>query len=240
MRPPARRQLDTPTPASRSPRAKGAASYFETATQLEARYPELTAALEAIGHETFAFLPVELRVTAHSASRSLSWRGRAELDDDAWSFLQALTTQCGLALDRAERYESERSVAETLQRSVLPRSIPVLEGVRVAARYLPSSSALGLGGDWYEWVRPEGLVGLVVGDVVGKGVARGGDDGPAPERDAGADARRIRSRPHDDQAQPAAGRRSPTRPFATVAYLDARPEDARPRRSSRPGTCRPS
>ena len=115
---------------------KGGASYFETATQLGARHPELMAALEAIGHETFAFLPVSSG-SAPLGVAIVSWRGRAELDDDAWSFLQALTTQCGLALDRAERYESERSVAETLQRSVLPRSIPVLEGVRVAARYLP-------------------------------------------------------------------------------------------------------
>ena len=150
---------------------KGGASYFETATQLEARYPELMAALQAIGHETFAFLPVSSG-SGPLGVAIVSWRGRAELDDDAWSFLQALTTQCGLALDRAERYESERSVAETLQRSVLPRSIPVLEGVRVAARYLPGMSALDVGGDWFDTLTlPDGRLGFAVGDVVGKGVS---------------------------------------------------------------------
>ena len=149
---------------------EGGASYFETATQLGARYPELTAPLEAIGHETFAFLPVQAGSKPFGVA-IVSWRGQAELDDDAWSFLHALTTQCGLALDRAERYEGERSVAETLQRSVLPRSLPVLEGVRVAARYLPGMSALDVGGDWFDTlILPDGRLGFAVGDVVGKGV----------------------------------------------------------------------
>ena len=157
------------TPVSIAAR-EGAASYFETSTQLGARYPELTAALDAIGHETFAFLPVRAGSTPLGVA-ALSWRGQAELDDDAWSFLQALTTQCGLALDRAEKYEGERSVAETLQRSVLPQSIPVLEGVRVAARYLPGMSALDVGGDWFDTLTlPDGRLGFAVGDVVGKGV----------------------------------------------------------------------
>ena len=158
-----------PTPASIAAR-EGSASYFETGTQLGARYPELTAALEAIDHETFAFLPVRAGPRPLGVA-ALSWRGPAELDDDAWSFLQALTTQCGLALDRAARYEGERSVAETLQRSVLPRSIPVVEGVRIAARYLPGTSALDVGGDWFDTlVLPDGRLGFAVGDVVGKGV----------------------------------------------------------------------
>ncbi|HET9939174.1 MAG TPA: SpoIIE family protein phosphatase [Gaiella sp.] len=157
-----------PSPASVA--REGSASYFETATQLGARYPELTAALEAIDHETFAFLPVWAGSRPLGVA-ALSWRGQAELDDDGWSFLQALTTQCGLALDRAARYEGERSIAETLQRSVLPRSIPVLEGVRIAARYLPGTTALDVGGDWFDTLMlPDGRLGFAVGDVVGKGV----------------------------------------------------------------------
>ncbi len=57
-----------------------------------------------------------------------------------------------------------------LQRRTLPE-VPAIAGLAIAARYLPSSSALGLGGDWYEVQQVgEGLVGLVVGDVVGHGI----------------------------------------------------------------------
>jgi anti-sigma regulatory factor (Ser/Thr protein kinase) len=54
---------------------------------------------------------------------------------------------------------------------VLPRSIPVLEGVRIAARYLPGTTALDVGGDWFDTLMlPDGRLGFAVGDVVGKGV----------------------------------------------------------------------
>ena len=210
------------TPVSMAAR-EGAASYFETATQLAARHPELTAALEAIGHETFAFLPVRAGATPIGVA-ALSWRGRAELDDDAWSFLQALTTQCGLALDRAQRYESERSVAETLQRSVLPRSLPVMEGVRVAARYLPGMSALDVGGDWFDTLMlPDGRVGFAVGDVVGKGVGAAATMGQLRN---GMRALTL------DESDPGRTMTNLNRlldgimdaPFATVAYLTLDPK----------------
>jgi anti-sigma regulatory factor (Ser/Thr protein kinase) len=41
----------------------------------------------------------------------------------------------------------------------------------MAARYLPGSAELDVGGDWFDALRlPDGKLGLVVGDVVGKGV----------------------------------------------------------------------
>ena len=210
------------TPVSIAAR-KGAASYFETATQLGARYPELGVALEKIGHETFAFLPVQAGATPLGVA-VFSWRGQAELDDDAWSFLQALTTQCGLALDRAQRYESERSVAETLQRSVLPRSLPVMEGVRVAARYLPGMSALDVGGDWFDTLTlPDGRLGFAVGDVVGKGVSAAATMGQLRN---GMRALTL------DESDPGRTMTNLNRlldgitdaPFATVAYLTLDPK----------------
>ena len=75
------------------------------------------------------------------------------------------------ALDRALRYETERSIAETLQRSVLPETLPSMEGATVAARYLPGTAAIDVGGDWFDTIPLEdGRLGFIVGDVVGKGV----------------------------------------------------------------------
>src|SRR5215210_1856725 len=70
-----------------------------------------------------------------------------------------------------EVYEREHRIAETLQRSLLPERLPPIEGVALAARYLPGARGAAIGGDWYDVLeRPDGRVALVVGDVVGHGL----------------------------------------------------------------------
>jgi serine phosphatase RsbU (regulator of sigma subunit)/anti-sigma regulatory factor (Ser/Thr protein kinase) len=102
---------------------------------------------------------------------ALVWEQAGRLVDDQREFLEAVAAQCGLALDRARRYEGERVVAETLQRSVLPETVPAMEGARVSALYLPGSTAVDVGGDWFDTLTlADGRLGFVVGDVVGKGV----------------------------------------------------------------------
>jgi anti-anti-sigma factor len=65
----------------------------------------------------------------------------------------------------------ERRVAHTLQRSMLTTQLPEVEGVELAVRYLPSSSDAEVSGDWYDVIPlPDGRVGVVIGDVVGRGV----------------------------------------------------------------------
>ena len=65
----------------------------------------------------------------------------------------------------------ERRVARTLQRSMLTTQLPEPDGVRFAARYLPGSPETEVCGDWYDvLVLPDGRVGVVVGDVVGRGL----------------------------------------------------------------------
>jgi PAS domain S-box-containing protein len=70
-----------------------------------------------------------------------------------------------------EVYQREHKIAETLQRSLLPERLPAIEGVQLAARYLPGARGAAIGGDWYDVLeRPDGRVALVVGDVVGHGL----------------------------------------------------------------------
>ena len=71
----------------------------------------------------------------------------------------------------SEAYERDHEVAETLQRSLLPESLPRIEGLALAARYLPASRSAAIGGDWYDAIELEnGRVAVVVGDVVGHGL----------------------------------------------------------------------
>jgi len=77
-----------------------------------------------------------------------------------------------LAVDHLRIYEREHRIAETLQRSLLPDRLPRLPGLDVAARYLPAASESEVGGDWYDVIAmPGSRVGLVMGDVAGKGLA---------------------------------------------------------------------
>ncbi|MEV7098664.1 SpoIIE family protein phosphatase [Amycolatopsis sp. NPDC051045] len=66
--------------------------------------------------------------------------------------------------------QREHEIAETLQRSLLPRELPALSRIAAAARYQPAAVHAQTGGDWYELVSVGPTrVALSVGDVVGKG-----------------------------------------------------------------------
>ncbi|MFJ9522930.1 SpoIIE family protein phosphatase [Kitasatospora sp. NPDC101801] len=72
------------------------------------------------------------------------------------------------SLERARLYDIHHHRATELQRAMLPRSLPELPGVSAAARYLPSTEGMQIGGDWYDLIAlPAGRVGLVIGDVQG-------------------------------------------------------------------------
>ncbi|MER7740443.1 SpoIIE family protein phosphatase [Streptomyces sp. NPDC096538] len=81
--------------------------------------------------------------------------------------LEDICRRAGLALDNARLYQRQRTVAETMQRHLLPQ-LPHVPGLEMSARYLAAPDASQVGGDWYDaFVLPDGATALVVGDVVG-------------------------------------------------------------------------
>jgi PAS domain S-box-containing protein len=95
-----------------------------------------------------------------------------EFGDEDLTLLRLAGQRVGLAIAHARVYEREHRIAETLQRSLLPDRLPDLPGLEVAARYLPAASEAEVGGDWYDVIPiAGGAVGLVMGDVAGKGLA---------------------------------------------------------------------
>ncbi len=84
---------------------------------------------------------------------------------------QELARRAAPAVEDALRFEQERATAEALQRSLLPERLPELPEVELAARYLPGSQELQIGGDWYDVVPLDnGRVLVAIGDVVGHGI----------------------------------------------------------------------
>jgi PAS domain S-box-containing protein len=79
----------------------------------------------------------------------------------------AMAKQQEVAQER-ERIEQELRVARLIQHTLLPKSLPELEGHQMAVYYQPARE---VGGDFYDFLRlPDGRLGLIVGDVSGKGV----------------------------------------------------------------------
>jgi serine phosphatase RsbU (regulator of sigma subunit)/anti-sigma regulatory factor (Ser/Thr protein kinase) len=160
---------DAHTPGSRALRRR-TTGFYGTLDEIRAEFPEAAAALARTGHASFVFVPLLAggRATGLVAA---SWSERTALTAEDRSFLETLAGQVAQALDRARHFESERTIAETLQRSVLPVSLPSVDGVELAARYLPGTAEVDVGGDWFDAISlPNGRLGLAVGDVVGKGV----------------------------------------------------------------------
>jgi serine phosphatase RsbU (regulator of sigma subunit) len=67
-----------------------------------------------------------------------------------------------------ERIQRQVRLAADVQRRMLPRNLPHMKPFDVAAHYAPSFE---LGGDFYDFLELGGHLGVLVGDVVGKGVA---------------------------------------------------------------------
>jgi len=100
------------------------------------------------------------------------------MDAQHEEFHAALADRLALSVLDARREEEERRVFETehriaatLQESLIP-ALPAFEDISLDAVYLPGTAGVDVGGDWYDAIPlPDGGVTLVIGDVVGKGVA---------------------------------------------------------------------
>jgi GAF domain-containing protein/anti-sigma regulatory factor (Ser/Thr protein kinase) len=97
--------------------------------------------------------------------------GRPPLQPTDREQLEELGGRLALAIDGARLLRQQTEIAHTLQRSLLPASLPQVPGAEVAVRYLPGAEGVDVGGDFYDVIPlPSGRVGLVVGDVMGRGI----------------------------------------------------------------------
>jgi PAS domain S-box-containing protein len=97
---------------------------------------------------------------------------------DDRDFLGAIASRIAIAIDNAMLFEEERRTALAFQTSLLPQAPPVLDGLEVAYTYVPAKPLethgqgiqTQVGGDWYDIIPlSAGRVGIVIGDVEGRG-----------------------------------------------------------------------
>lgn len=95
------------------------------------------------------------------------FNGMAEQLVDSFAQRQALAEQSARREERA-RIEQEMSSAHYIQKALLPRDAPSIQGWQIETYYRPARE---VGGDLYDFLTlPDGRLGIVIGDVTGKGM----------------------------------------------------------------------
>ena len=114
-------------------------------------------------------------------SLALSWltdRDERHYGADDRDFLSAIAGRVAIAIDNSLLFEEERRTALAFQTSLLPKDPPFVDGMEVAYKYVPAKPLethgqgiqTQVGGDWYDIIPlSAGRVGIVIGDVEGRG-----------------------------------------------------------------------
>jgi serine phosphatase RsbU (regulator of sigma subunit)/PAS domain-containing protein len=157
---------DHPYPATEVART-GRARYVVSVAEFDAAQPDPAAAIPRGGRQAWAFLPL----TAAGETLGtlvVGYTDPRKFDDDDRATLQALAGLSAQALQRALLFEARTSLAGALQHALLPTVLPRSPGLRRAARYLPWTQGVDVGGDWYDIIAVRaGVVAVVIGDVAG-------------------------------------------------------------------------
>ncbi len=86
------------------------------------------------------------------------------------AILAQLGQHASVAIAKSQAYTRERHIAQVLQRSLLPPSLPAVPGLAAAVRFIAAGEGIEVGGDFYDLFRARGsAVAALIGDVCGKG-----------------------------------------------------------------------
>ncbi|WP_433430176.1 SpoIIE family protein phosphatase [Nonomuraea sp. CA-141351] len=157
------RPVIVPNPANHSFDACQPA-FFSTWDELRQAYPE---AVRSDNMSAWAFLP--LVTSGHPIGTCiLAFDRPHQFSADERATLTALTGLIAQAFERARLYDVKHQLAQCLQQGLLPRTLPEVHGLELAARYLPATPGMDIGGDFYDLIRlSDTMAAAVIGDVQG-------------------------------------------------------------------------
>ncbi|MEU0113197.1 ATP-binding SpoIIE family protein phosphatase [Streptomyces bobili] len=150
---------------------RGVRPVFADTPAATAALPELLGAesrLDIPGGQRAILAPLRGRRRVIGAAVFIRRPERIPFETDDLLVAAQLATHSALGIDKAVLYDREAYIADELQRTMLPETLPRPTGVRLASRYLPAAETARVGGDWYDAIPlPGSRVALVVGDVMG-------------------------------------------------------------------------
>jgi len=124
---------------------------------------------------TGALVPIATPAEVLASLLLISMRPADRVDEQAIERAQAIAGQSALAIDNARLYQHQKEFADTMQRSLLPRSLPKLPGFEIGDAY-QSSARVEVGGDIYDFIALEdSRLAVVLGDVTGHGIEAAAD-----------------------------------------------------------------
>jgi serine phosphatase RsbU (regulator of sigma subunit) len=148
--------------------ATGIPSFFTDRDEIARIYPDSPLVSDK---QAWAFLP--LTVSGRTTGCWVLSYGRPHaFTAEERAVLTSLAGLIAQALDRARIYDAKHQLAHALQEALLPRALPPVPGLDVAARYLPATHGIDVGGDFYDLIRlTDTTAAAVVGDVQGHNIA---------------------------------------------------------------------
>ncbi|MFF9277884.1 SpoIIE family protein phosphatase [Streptomyces griseosporeus] len=160
--------LTSPTPGVRA-LTEGTAGFFSSREELERSFPARGDRHD--GMAAWAFLPL-IASGRPVGTCILAFRQPHPFAPEERAAMTSLAGLIAQALDRARLYDTDHALAQSLQTGLLPDTLPVVPGLEVAARYLPATHGMDIGGDFYDLIRlDDTTVAAVIGDVQGHNVA---------------------------------------------------------------------
>ena len=143
------------------------------ARQLGASYELLVPFLEQ-GATAFV-VPIATSAELLATLTVLSLDPSRRLGDEQVETALFVAGQAALAIENARLTQERKDFADTMQRSLLPRGVPDVDGLEVGAVYEPSAR-IEVGGDVYDFLTlPDGKLAVVLGDASGHGIAATAD-----------------------------------------------------------------
>ncbi|MEU8359970.1 GAF domain-containing SpoIIE family protein phosphatase [Nonomuraea sp. NPDC048882] len=143
---------------------EGRAAFYPTWEEFQRTYPDAIC-IDDMG--AWALLPL-VAMGRSIGTCVLAYDRPRQFSDSERSLVTALGGLITQAFERAWLYDNKHKLAESLQAGQLPRHLPDFPGLDVAARYLPATPGMGIGGDFYDLIRlGDTLAGAVIGDVQG-------------------------------------------------------------------------
>ncbi|WP_370102813.1 SpoIIE family protein phosphatase [Streptacidiphilus sp. MAP12-20] len=167
--------LSAPTPGAHA-LATGTAGFYESRRELEEQYPARVPTPD--GMAAWAYLP--LIASGRSVGTCVfAYAKPHRFSDDERGILTSLGGLIAQALERAQLYDTKNQLAHGLQAALLPETLPRLPRLEVAARYLPATRGMDIGGDFYDLITTTGSrdgrdAAAVIGDVQGHNVTAAG------------------------------------------------------------------
>jgi serine phosphatase RsbU (regulator of sigma subunit) len=165
--------LDGPNPAARAIRTREVIVEHDlmapAALDRVAPSPEAREFVSWSGYRSLVAIPLVARGRVLGALSFFYLRDGRRSDPEHLELLRDLADRAAMALDNANMYAARSHLARTLQRSLLPESLPLLDKLALSSAYHPVGEGNEVGGDFYDvFTTPLGCW-LVVGDVCGKG-----------------------------------------------------------------------